>query len=138
GRSTGSGFYDYVDGKRVGLWPGLADAFGGDQQIPFEDMKERMLFIEAIETVRCLEEGVLDTATDANVGSILGIGYPGWTGGVARYMDQYHGAGGEDRRGLPGFIARAEELAQRYGARFTPPQLLRDKSANGGTFEEVR
>lgn len=141
GRSTGSGFYDYVNGKRVGLWPGLADAFGGDQQIPFEDMKERMLFIEAIETVRCLEEGVLDTATDANVGSILGIGYPGWTGGVARYMDQYHGASaatGEERRGLPGFIARAEELAQRYGARFTPPPLLRDKAANGGTFEEVR
>jgi 3-hydroxyacyl-CoA dehydrogenase/enoyl-CoA hydratase/3-hydroxybutyryl-CoA epimerase len=148
GRSTGSGFYDYVDGKRVGLWPGLADAFGGDQQIPFEDMKERMLFIEAIETVRCLEEGVLNTATDANVGSILGIGYPGWTGGVARYMDQYHGARGatgeehgatgEERRGLPGFIARAEELAQRYGARFTPPQLLRDKAASGGTFEEVR
>ncbi|MFC7446970.1 3-hydroxyacyl-CoA dehydrogenase NAD-binding domain-containing protein [Rhodococcus daqingensis] len=130
GRSTGAGFYEYVDGKRVGLWPGLAEAFGGDKQIPFEDMKERMLFVEAIETVRCIEEGVLDTATDANVGSILGIGYPGWTGGVVRYIDQYDG-------GAAGFVRRAEELADRYGQRFAPPQLLLDKAAAGGTFEEV-
>ncbi|MFI6433699.1 3-hydroxyacyl-CoA dehydrogenase NAD-binding domain-containing protein [Rhodococcus oryzae] len=129
GRSTGAGFYDYADGKRVGLWPGLG-AFGGTAEIPFQDMKERMLFIEAIETVRCLEEGVLDSATDANVGSILGIGYPGWTGGVARYIDQYQG-------GVAGFVERARELAQRYGDRFAPPQLLLDKAADGGTFEEV-
>ncbi|AQA26258.1 3-hydroxyacyl-CoA dehydrogenase, C-terminal domain protein [Rhodococcus sp. MTM3W5.2] len=128
GRSTGAGFYDYADGKRVGLWPGLG-AFGGTGEIPFQDMKERMLFIEAIETVRCLEEGVLDTATDANVGSILGIGYPGWTGGVARYIDQYQG-------GVAGFVERARELAQRYGDRFAPPQLLLDKAADGDTFEE--
>ncbi|SEK90666.1 3-hydroxyacyl-CoA dehydrogenase NAD-binding domain-containing protein [Rhodococcus maanshanensis] len=128
GRSTGAGFYEYVDGKRAGLWSGLS-AFGGTTVIPFGDMVERMLFIEAIETVRCLEEGVLDTATDANVGSILGIGYPGWTGGVARYIDQYPG-------GAQGFGERAHELAQRYGERFAPPQLLLDKAAAGGTFEE--
>ncbi|WP_027503095.1 3-hydroxyacyl-CoA dehydrogenase NAD-binding domain-containing protein [Rhodococcus sp. UNC363MFTsu5.1] len=128
GRSTGAGFYEYVDGKRSGLWSGLS-AFGGTTVIPFGDMVERMLFIEAIETVRCLEEGVLDTATDANVGSILGIGYPGWTGGVVRYIDQYPG-------GAQGFVERAHELAQRYGERFEPPQLLLDKAAAGGTFEE--
>ena len=131
GRSTGAGFYEYVDGKRTGLWPGLADAFGGTTEIPLQDAIDRMLFAEAIETVKCLDEGVLETTTDANVGSILGIGFPGWTGGVARYMDQYPG-------GLPGFVARAEELAQRYGQRFTPPESLRAKATSGGTYEEVQ
>nr|BFE70178.1 hypothetical protein GCM10020092_034790 [Actinoplanes digitatis] len=85
--------------------------------MPFEDLKERMLFIEAIESVRCLDEGVLTSAADANVGSILGIGYPAWTGGVLRYVEQYEG-------GRPGFVARARELAARYGDRFTPPESL--------------
>lgn len=131
GRSSGAGFYEYSDGKRAGLWPGLAEAFGGDAEIPLQDAIDRMLFAEAIETVKCLDEGVLETTTDANVGSILGIGFPGWTGGVARYMDQYPG-------GLPGFVARAEELTARYGERFTPPASLRSKAASGGTYEEVQ
>jgi 3-hydroxyacyl-CoA dehydrogenase/enoyl-CoA hydratase/3-hydroxybutyryl-CoA epimerase len=132
GRSTGGGFYDYGEGKRLGLWPGL-DAFrpeGGWRQIPFEDMKERMLFAEALETVKCLDEGVLTSTTDANVGSILGIGFPAWTGGVARYMDQYPG-------GLAGFVARARQLAERYGERFTPPASLVARAEEGGSFEEV-
>ncbi|HHX86493.1 MAG TPA: 3-hydroxyacyl-CoA dehydrogenase [Actinomycetales bacterium] len=132
GRSTGAGFYEYDPGtgKRTGLWPGLEDAFGGTTEISLQDAIDRMLFAEAIETVKCLDEGVLETTTDANVGSILGIGFPGWTGGVARYMDQYPG-------GLPGFVARAEELAAAYGERFTPPASLREKAASGGTYEEV-
>lgn len=132
GRSSGRGFYDYVDGKRAGLWPGL-EAFrpeGGWRQIPFEDMKERMLFAEALETAKCLEEGVLDSSTDANVGSILGIGFPAWTGGVARFMDQYDG-------GLAGFVTRAHELAQLYGERFTPSEALVRRAAESGTYEEV-
>ena len=132
GRSTGAGFYDYVDGRRAGLWPGLA-AFrpeGGWRPIPFDDMKERMLFAEALETAKCLDEGVLDSSTDANVGSILGIGFPAWTGGVARYMDQYAG-------GLQGFVDRSRELAARYGDRFLPPDSLVRRAAEGGTYEEV-
>ncbi|GID90723.1 3-hydroxyacyl-CoA dehydrogenase NAD-binding domain-containing protein [Amorphoplanes digitatis] len=118
GRSGGAGFYEYRDGRRARLWPGLRDAFGGTNSgVPFEDLKERMLFIEAIESVRCLDEGVLTSAADANVGSILGIGYPAWTGGVLRYVEQYEG-------GRPGFVARARELAARYGDRFTPPESL--------------
>lgn len=130
GRSTGAGFYEYTDGKRSGLWSGLTDAFGPAKEIPLQDAIDRMLFAEAIETVKCLDEGVLETTTDANVGSILGIGFPGWTGGVARYMDQYPG-------GLSSFVARAEELAASYGDRFTPPESLRSKAASGGTYEEV-
>lgn len=95
------------------------------------DAIDRLLFIEAIETVKCLDEGVLESTTDANVGSILGIGYPGWTGGVARFMDQYPG-------GLAGFVARARELAELYGERFTPPPSLVKKAESGGTFEEVQ
>jgi 3-hydroxyacyl-CoA dehydrogenase/enoyl-CoA hydratase/3-hydroxybutyryl-CoA epimerase len=96
--------------------------------VPFEDLKERMLFVEALESVRCLEEGVLTSVADANIGSILGIGFPGWTGGVLQYINQYDG-------GLPGFIARAEELRARYGERFAVPALLREKADRGERFE---
>nr|BFE59282.1 3-hydroxyacyl-CoA dehydrogenase NAD-binding domain-containing protein [Dactylosporangium thailandense] len=128
GRAGGAGFYEYRDGRRAGLWPGLRDEFGGaNLGVPFEDLKERMLFVEAIESVRCLQEGVLTSVADANVGSILGIGYPSWTGGVLRYIDQYAG-------GLPGFVARARELAERYGERFDPPALLCAKAERGEPF----
>lgn len=129
GRSGGAGFYDYRDGKRAGLWPGLREQFGGTNlDTPFEDLKERMLFIEAIESVRCLDEGVLTSVADANVGSILGIGYPSWTGGVLQYVNQYDG-------GLPGFVARARVLAERYGERFEPPPLLVGMAERGERFE---
>ncbi|MGC4896253.1 3-hydroxyacyl-CoA dehydrogenase NAD-binding domain-containing protein [Micromonospora sp. DT31] len=129
GRSGGAGFYDYRDGRRVGLWPGLAEAFGGaDLDVPFDDLKERMLVIEAIEAVRCLDEGVLTSVADANVGSILGIGYPSWTGGVLQYVNQYGG-------GLPGFVARARVLAERYGERFDPPAVLVAMAERGERFE---
>ncbi|CAM5711488.1 3-hydroxyacyl-CoA dehydrogenase/enoyl-CoA hydratase/3-hydroxybutyryl-CoA epimerase OS=Streptomyces violarus OX=67380 GN=FHS41_001037 PE=3 SV=1 [Streptomyces violarus] len=126
GRSGGAGFYDYgEDGKRTGLWPGLREHFTEPgYRIPFEDMRERMLFSEALDTVRLLEEGVLTSVADANIGSILGIGFPGWTGGVLQYINGYEG-------GLPGFVARARELAERYGDRFTPPALLVEKAEKG-------
>ncbi|MFF5083297.1 3-hydroxyacyl-CoA dehydrogenase NAD-binding domain-containing protein [Actinoplanes sp. NPDC000266] len=127
GRSSGAGFYEYADGRRVRLWPGLS-AFGGTARPPFDDLKERMLFIEAIETVKCLDEGVLTSVAEANIGSILGIGYPGWTGGVLQYINQYEG-------GLAGFVARARQLAGRYGDRFDPPPLLLAKAAEGTTFD---
>ncbi|MFH8607145.1 3-hydroxyacyl-CoA dehydrogenase NAD-binding domain-containing protein [Streptomyces sp. NPDC018029] len=130
GRSGGAGFYDYVDGKRAKLWPGLREHFTKPgHEIPFKDMQERMLFSEALDTVRLLEEGVLTSVADANIGSILGIGFPGWTGGVLQYINGYEG-------GLPGFVARARELTERYGERFTPPALLIEKAENGETFSD--
>ncbi|QQR44151.1 enoyl-CoA hydratase/isomerase family protein [Myxococcus xanthus] len=129
GRSTGGGFYDYVDGKRTGLWAGLAQHFTKPgHSIPFEDMKERMLFAEAVDTVRCFDEGVLRSAADANIGSILGIGFPAWTGGVAQFINGYEGRTGNGPRG---FIARARELAQRYGAHFEPPASLVEMAERG-------
>ncbi|GGY85220.1 3-hydroxyacyl-CoA dehydrogenase [Streptomyces olivaceoviridis] len=133
GRSGGAGFYDYTeDGKRAGLWPGLREHFTRPgYEIPFRDMQERMLFAEALDTVRLLEEGVLTSVADANIGSILGIGFPGWTGGVLQYINGYEG-------GLPGFVARARELAERYGERFAPPALLVAKAGSGETFTDAR
>ncbi|MEU4198865.1 3-hydroxyacyl-CoA dehydrogenase NAD-binding domain-containing protein [Streptomyces sp. NPDC026294] len=132
GRSGGGGFYAYgEDGKRGGLWPGLREHFTkADAAIPFRDMQERMLFAEALDTVRCFEEGVLTSVADANIGSILGIGFPGWTGGVIQYINGYEG-------GLPGFVARARELQATYGERFAPPALLVEKAEKGEKFSDA-
>ncbi|MGA5463277.1 3-hydroxyacyl-CoA dehydrogenase NAD-binding domain-containing protein [Mycobacterium sp. NPDC050041] len=121
-RLKGAGFYEYVDGKRVGLWPGLAETFNsGSTELPLQDMIDRMLFAEALETQKCLDEGVLTTTADANIGSIMGIGFPPYTGGSAQFIVGYEGAGGV---GKEAFVARAKELAAKYGDRFNPPQSL--------------
>ncbi|MFG2115367.1 3-hydroxyacyl-CoA dehydrogenase NAD-binding domain-containing protein [Streptomyces sp. NPDC048718] len=132
GRSGGAGFYEYgEDGTRGKLWPGLREHFAKpDAEIPFTDMKERMLFAEAIDTVRLVEEGVLTSVADANIGSILGIGFPAWTGGVLQYVNGYEG-------GVAGFVARARELAATYGERFTPPALLVEKAERGEVFTDA-
>ncbi|MFE3188491.1 3-hydroxyacyl-CoA dehydrogenase NAD-binding domain-containing protein [Nocardia sp. NPDC059240] len=128
GRTAGAGFYEYVDGKRAGLWQGLYEHFRKPgYEIPFEDIKERMLFAEAIETVKCFDEGVLRSTADANIGSILGIGYPAWTGGVVQYINGYEG-------GVAGFVARAQDLAAKYGERFQPPASLIAKAEVGEVF----
>src|SRR5690348_1986726 len=85
GRLEGRGFYEYSDGKRIRLWRGLRDAFSpvdDPSKIDLRDLEERMMFAESLEAVRCLDEGVIESIADANIGSILGIGFPGWTGGV--------------------------------------------------------
>ena len=128
GRAAGAGFYEYAEGKRLGLWDGLIDNFGGDNlSMPFEDMQERMLFAEAIESVKCYDEGVLRSVPEANIGSIFGIGFPPWTGGVLQYINGYPG-------GPAGFVARARELAATYGDRFTPPQTLVALAESGGRY----
>jgi 3-hydroxyacyl-CoA dehydrogenase/enoyl-CoA hydratase/3-hydroxybutyryl-CoA epimerase len=129
GRSGGAGFYDYTDGRRTRLWPGLAEHFGPSRPdaIPFADMKERMLFAEALETAKCFDEGVITSVPDANIGSIMGIGFPPWTGGVVQFMIGYPG-------GLPGFVARAKDLADRYGDRFAPPPSLIAKANAEDSF----
>ncbi|MFF6813214.1 3-hydroxyacyl-CoA dehydrogenase NAD-binding domain-containing protein [Streptomyces sp. NPDC012403] len=131
GRSGGAGFYDYVDGRRAGLWPGLREHFTDPARQPADltELMERMLFVEALDSVRCLEEGVLVSVADANIGSLLGIGFPPWTGGVLQYINAYEG-------GLPGFVARARELAGKHGERFAPPELLLRKAERGETFTD--
>jgi 3-hydroxyacyl-CoA dehydrogenase/enoyl-CoA hydratase/3-hydroxybutyryl-CoA epimerase len=132
GRLEGAGFYEYEDGKRTRLWRGLREAFPpveDPSQISLTDLEERMLMIEAIESVRRLDEGVIESAADANIGSILGIGFPGWTGGVLQYINGYES-------GLPAFVARARELAKRYGERFEPPASLVEKAERGEIYSD--
>ncbi|MFI8962171.1 3-hydroxyacyl-CoA dehydrogenase NAD-binding domain-containing protein [Streptomyces sp. NPDC053493] len=131
GRSGGAGFYEYgEDGRRGKLWPGLREHFTKPEvEIPFRDMQERMLFAEALDTVRLVEEGVLTSVADANIGSILGIGFPAWTGGVLQYVNGYEG-------GVAGFVERARELAATYGERFNPPALLVEKAERGEVFTD--
>lgn len=132
GRLAGRGFYDYADdGRRVGLWPQLSVDYGSAAQDPsgstldLVDMTERMLFAASLEAARCYEAGIIGTVPEANVGSILGIGFPVWTGGTLQYINQYAG-------GISGFVTRAQELQAKFGDRFAVPAIL-DTMASSGT-----
>ena len=126
GKGAGGGFYDYPAGGQKHLWPELKTRFEQPgKQISPQDVRDRLLFIQAIETVRCVEEGVLMSTADANVGSIFGIGFAAWSGGALQFINQY---------GLNDFIARARYLAEEYGERFSPPALLLEKAAKGALF----
>jgi 3-hydroxyacyl-CoA dehydrogenase/enoyl-CoA hydratase/3-hydroxybutyryl-CoA epimerase len=125
GKASGAGFYDYPGDGPKRLWPGLWDAFAaavdGDSPVPFREMQERLTFAMAIETQKCLDEGVLHSTADANVGSVLGIGFPPLHGGAAQFVRGYEGPTGT---GPEGFVARARQLAEAYGDRFVPPPSL--------------
>ncbi|MCW2698734.1 MAG: fadJ [Blastococcus sp.] len=125
GKAAGQGFFDWTPEKRV--WPGLSELFPTTDAVPFADAQERLLFAMAVETARCVEERVLSSVEDANVGSILGIGFPPLYGGVLQYVDQYVG-------GVAGFVARADELADIYGERFRPPALLLERAVPAGSL----
>ena len=141
GRLEGKGFYEYgEDGKRTGLWAGVSEFAEGTDVDPFtinlEDLKERMMFAESIETVKCRDEGVIESTADANIGSIFGIGFPAWTGGVLQYIDNYVDPQNPERRGAAGFVERARELAAKYGERFEPPASLVAQAERGGLYAE--
>jgi 3-hydroxyacyl-CoA dehydrogenase/enoyl-CoA hydratase/3-hydroxybutyryl-CoA epimerase len=137
GRLRGAGFYDYDEnGHRGSIWAGLAELFPvAAEQIPFQDVKDRMLFAEALETAKCFEEGVIESSAAANIGSIMGIGFPPNTGGAAQFMAGYQRPGQPDAPiGLAAFLERADELAAAYGSRFEATPWLRDLAASGGSF----
>ena len=125
GRSGGAGFYDYPVGEPKKLWPGLRDRVRPGVDVPLRDIRDRYLVTMALETARCVEEGVVESAAAANIGSILGIGYPAWTGGTVAFMTGYAG-------GLAGFLRRCEELAAAYGERFEPSPWLTARADSGG------
>ncbi|MEO6973979.1 MAG: 3-hydroxyacyl-CoA dehydrogenase NAD-binding domain-containing protein, partial [Rhodoferax sp.] len=89
GRAGGGGFYDYPTekGVRKSLWPQLKTLFEKPAtEWNIEDVKDRLLYRQAVETARCLSENVLTTVFEANVGSIFGIGFPAWTGGAMQFI----------------------------------------------------
>ena len=129
GKAAGSGFYDYPQDGKKQLWPGLRDTFKTKKTplspAEFRELQDRLLYIQSIETVRCLAEGVLNSVADANIGSIFGIGAPPWTGGVLQYINYV---------GPREFVSRARELAKKYGERFEPPALLVQMAEKNETF----
>jgi 3-hydroxyacyl-CoA dehydrogenase/enoyl-CoA hydratase/3-hydroxybutyryl-CoA epimerase len=125
-RKAGGGFYDYPAGAPKQLWKGLAQEFPvSPEQPPQADLKARFLYAQAIETARCFEEGVIETAEDGDLGAVYGWGFPAWTGGTLSYIDTV---------GIVPFVAEADRLAQLYGARFAPSAWLRDRAAKGEGF----
>ena len=128
GKAAGAGFYEYPANGKKHLWPELETLFVNAEKartVKLQELKDRILFIQAIETVRCLEEGVLRTVEDANIGSIFGIGYAPWTGGAIQFINQY---------GVRAFTERASALAETYGERFAPPRLLQEKAETNTPF----
>lgn len=125
GRKNGKGNYDYTENGKH-LWPGLSEHFPvSDEQPDVEEVQKRLIIRQAVEAARCFEEKVLINASSGDVGAIFGIGFPPYTGGPFSYIDTM---------GVAEFVLEADRLAQAYGPRFTPPQLLRDMAANGETF----
>ncbi|MGQ5523362.1 3-hydroxyacyl-CoA dehydrogenase NAD-binding domain-containing protein [Chitinimonas sp. PSY-7] len=119
GRTAGGGFYDYPAEGGKQLWPGLAAFAKPNQPLPnIQDLIDRLLFAQALETARCFDEGVLENERDANVGSLLGLGFPAWTGGTAQYLHQY---------GIENAITRAKGFTEKYGSRFSVPAWLAEQ-----------
>ncbi|MDO7868061.1 3-hydroxyacyl-CoA dehydrogenase NAD-binding domain-containing protein [Nocardioides jiangxiensis] len=129
----GAGFYEYVDGKRGSLSPVVGELFPvAETQYPLQDLRDRMMFREAIETAKTFEEGVVTSAAHANIGSIFGIGFPPMTGGAAQFITGYDAPDGT--YGIEAFLKRADELADKYGEQLRPTQYLRDMAKNGESF----
>ena len=126
GKKYGKGFYDYPEGAKKRLWPGLADLFPvSDQQPDVEEVKSRLMTIQALDAYRCLEEHVLMSPDDGDIGSILGWGFPPWSGGVFSYIDTV---------GIEKFVERCDDYSQRLGERFTVPDSLREKANKKESF----
>jgi len=126
GRRFGGGFYDYPQDAKKHLWAGLADVYPRAAQQPSADeVMKRMMYIQALETARCMEEGVVTTAAEADLGSILGWGFPAWTGGTLSYVDTV---------GIRHFVAECDRLAKRYGKRFKPSKWLRERAERNEPF----
>jgi len=126
GRHYGGGFYEYAadGGKR--LWSGLSQFKLRDALVSMADAEDRLLYRQAVETLRCLDEGVLRSETEANLGSIFAIGFPAHTGGVLQFIRGI---------GIAHFADRAAELAQRYGGRFVIKESALEKLRQSKSWE---
>jgi len=128
GRKNGKGWYDYPEGGKKHLWPGLEEMFPRAAMQPdVEEVKERLLYRQLVECARCYEEGVLETVEDGDLGAIFGWGFAPWTGGPFSHMDTV---------GIGHVVAVLERLAARHGDRFAPTVQLQDMAASGTTFYE--
>lgn len=129
GKAAGAGFYEYPQGGTKYLWPELTTMFPQTTPLAQQEMIDRMLIVQALDTVRCVEEGVLRSVADANIGSIFGWGFSPFNGGTLQYIN---GAG------LKNVIEKAKLLEAKYGERFAVPKLLQDKADKGELFVDKR
>jgi len=126
GKRYGAGFYAYPEGEKKHLWPGLAEHFPlAAEQPDVEELKKRMLTIQALETARCVEEGVLTHAEDADIGSIFGWGFPAYTGGTLSWIDTV---------GIENFVAECDRMAGLHGDRFKVSGWLRKRAERRQNF----
>ena len=123
GKAHGAGFYEYPQDGPKFLWPQLQAQFRqADRKLSPSELIERLMFVQALEAVRCFEEGVVTSVAAANIGSIFGWGFAPFKGGTLQYIDDY---------GAPAFVDRARQLAERYGERFDPPAALLQLAKKG-------
>jgi 3-hydroxyacyl-CoA dehydrogenase/enoyl-CoA hydratase/3-hydroxybutyryl-CoA epimerase len=129
GKKSGKGFYDYVDKHEKHLWKGLSNVVGkatsGEWKV--EDIQQRLLVIQAIEAIRCLEERVVMKPADADIGSVLGWGFCPYYGGIVSYIDTI---------GTKNLLEQAKALSECLGSRFAPPKLLQELGSQNKSLYE--
>lgn len=126
GKRFGKGFYDYPQGATKHLWAGLSEHFPpNDIQPEFEELKMRLLTIQALESARCFEEEVLTHVEDGDIGSIFGWGFPPYTGGTLSYIDTI---------GIQDFVSTCDRMAELYGQRFAVTPWLRERATKNLSF----
>ena len=129
GKRFGKGFYEYPEGEKKYLWPGLAELYPvTEEQPPVQEVIDRLMYRQALETARCFEEGVMDHPADADIGSIFGWGFPPWTGGTLSFIDTI---------GIKHFVAECDRMAEAYGSRFAVSDWLRQRADKGESFHQV-
>lgn len=128
GKKVSKGFYDYPENGEKHLWTELTELYQTtDEQPSQQDLVDRLLYVQANETAKCYEENVVRTVADANIGSIFGWGFAPNQGGTLQFINSV---------GVDKFVARSRELAQKYGARFEPAQILVEMAAKGEVFSD--
>ena len=126
GRRFGAGFYDYPKDAKKHLWSGLREVYPrASRQPESAEVIKRILHVQALETARCMEEGIVTTAAEADLGSVLGWGFPAWTGGTLSYIDTV---------GIREFVAECDRMSKRYGKRFKPSRWLRARAERNEPF----
>ena len=127
GRKAKAGYFDYDEnGKRTGFWQGIHDKYPlAEKQPSLQEVQDRLMFAQVLEAVRALEEGVLEDIREGDVGAVLAWGFAPWSGGPFSWLDII---------GAPYAVERCNELAAKYGERFTPPALLVEMAENGESF----